>query len=79
MTLRISSPGNRIRMTGLMPDDPAPVPVGTTGTVTEVHEDVGQIFVDWDGIYSLILLMGNPLAFSTTTRPDHGRIHPVAN
>jgi len=41
-------PGDRVRITGVMPNDPNPIPIGTEGTVREVHEDVGQIHVDWD-------------------------------
>lgn len=54
------SPGDRVRMTGVMPDDPAPLAVGDTGTVTAVHEQVGQILVDWDNGRALILLTTDP-------------------
>lgn len=40
--------------------DPDPIAVGTTGTVTAVHADVGQILVDWDAPRSLILLTDDP-------------------
>lgn len=52
--------GDRVQVTGLMSDDPAPLPVGTTGTVTEVRADVGQILVDWDVDRTLILLTTDP-------------------
>ena len=40
--------GDRIRLLQ-MPDDPDPIPVGSTGTVTQVTEGpLGQIQVDWD-------------------------------
>lgn len=57
--------GDRIKMTGVMPNDPDPVPVGTEGTVTGVSHDVGQIYVDWDedadgNARSLILLTSDP-------------------
>lgn len=53
-------PGDRVEMTGVMPDDPAPLPVGTTGTVTDIHPEVGQILVDWDIDRTLILLTSDP-------------------
>lgn len=31
-----------------MPDDPDPLPVGTTGTVVHANAATGQIIVDWD-------------------------------
>jgi len=40
--------GDRVRMTGIMTNDPAPLPVGLTGTVQEAHPEVNQIWVDWD-------------------------------
>lgn len=57
--------GDRIKMVGLMQHDPDPIPVDTTGTVTEVRAAVGQIDVDWDPISdsrprSLILLVDDP-------------------
>ncbi len=52
--------GDRVRMTGLMPRDPAPLPVGTEGTVREVRPEVSQIFVTWDNGSHLILLTTDP-------------------
>jgi hypothetical protein len=60
--------GDRVRMTGIMPDDPAPMEVGAEGTVEEVTESVwlrgyaggGQIMVKWDNGRSLILLPTDP-------------------
>lgn len=52
--------GERVRMAGVMADDPAPMAVGDTGTVTAVHADVGQIHVEWDNGRSLILLTHDP-------------------
>jgi hypothetical protein len=46
-------PGDRIRLVA-MPDDPDPIPPGSTGTVTSVHpHGTGpnrwfQVLVDWD-------------------------------
>lgn len=52
--------GDRVRMTGLMPNDPAPLPIGTEGTVVVCHPKVRQITVDWDNGSSLILLPTDP-------------------
>lgn len=43
-------PGDRVRVTGILPNDPAPLPVGATGTVTQVTDVLqpAQIQVDWD-------------------------------
>lgn len=40
-------PGDRVQITGLMPDDPDPIPIGSTGTVVRVNS-AGQADVDWD-------------------------------
>lgn len=61
----LPKPGDRVRMTGVMQNDPDPMPVGATGTVTEANPDVRQIYVDWDADEdgrkrSLILLMDDP-------------------
>lgn len=55
-------PGDRVKITGVMPNDPDPLPIGSTGTVTEVRAEVGQIYVDWDPEVgrSLILLTVDP-------------------
>ena len=56
----VPRPGDRIRLLA-MPDDPNPVPVGSTGTVTFVREcGTGphawlQIGVDWDNGRKLML------------------------
>ena len=52
--------GRRIRLLD-MPDDPCPVPAGTTGTVRRVIDFPGpggkkQIDVDWDVKRSLMLI-----------------------
>ena len=53
-------PGDRIRLIA-MPDDPNPVPIGSTGTVTFVKEHGSetrawlQIGVDWDNGRRLML------------------------
>lgn len=60
MSLPLPRPNDRIRVTGLMPDDPAPIPIGACGTVTDVHPEVEQILVDWDNGRTLILLTTDP-------------------
>lgn len=55
--------GDRVEMTGLMPDDPFPLPVGTRGTVVAVLNEnthLEQIVVDWDTKRSLFLLPQDP-------------------
>lgn len=55
--------GDRVEMTGIMADDPDPIPVGTQGTVNWVGPTsiVPQQFgVDWDIKRSLILLSVDP-------------------
>jgi len=59
----IPAVGDRVRMVGLMPDDPDPIEVGTEGTVTGIGGSIGgrvQIFVEWDTSRSLILLDTDP-------------------
>ncbi|MBF6215764.1 DUF4314 domain-containing protein [Nocardia puris] len=63
--------GDRIRITGLMPDDPAPPEIGTTGTVTRIPSSCpGQIFVDWDDGRALILLESDPFEILPTHSPS---------
>ena len=61
--------GDRVRITGILPDDPAPLPIGLEGTVTTVMNQataLEQIAVDWDLIpgaerpRSVMLLPGDP-------------------
>ena len=40
--------GDRVEITGLMPNDPDPLPIGLRGTVEEIPPHVGQLWVDWD-------------------------------
>ncbi len=48
--------GDRIRLIS-MPNDPAPIPVGTAGTVAGIYpqRDWTQIDVNWDNGRSLML------------------------
>lgn len=57
--------GDRVRMTGVMRDDPAPIEVGTEGTVNHVNEVGGphgfiQYGVTWDNGRTLMLLEDDP-------------------
>jgi len=57
--------GDRVEMTGIMRDEPSPIPIGTRGTVTETNMQFKQIYVDWDpdarGVRrTLILLTTDP-------------------
>lgn len=47
--------GTRIRLLD-MPNDPAPIGFGTTGTVTDGNG--AQMWVDWDNGRNLALLVG---------------------
>lgn len=47
--------GSRIALVEML-DDPDPIPVGTTGTVTRTTPD--QITVEWDIPRSLCLIVG---------------------
>jgi len=54
----ILRPGSRIRLIE-MPDDPDPIPAGSTGTVLAVTEGpYAQIDVAWDCTRSLLLVPG---------------------
>ena len=51
-------PGDRIRLLA-MPDDPNPIPPGTTGTVTAVRQyrTWAQVDVAWDSGRTLMLVV----------------------
>jgi hypothetical protein len=51
-------PGDRIRLLA-MPDDPDPIPPGTTGTVTAVRQNGtwAQVDVNWDNGRTLMLVV----------------------
>jgi len=57
--------GDRIRLLS-MPDDPAPIPVGSTGTIVSVTEGpLGQVKVKWDNssrTFALIIGEQGPVA-----------------
>lgn len=42
--------GDRVEITGVMPDDPDPLPIGTTGTVVRVLDSSRQADVNWDAV-----------------------------
>jgi hypothetical protein len=56
--------GDRLRVTGILPDDPDPLPVGLEGTVDWVgqwnHELTKQIGVKWDNGRTLMLRHDDP-------------------
>ena len=49
-------PGTRVRLLA-MPDDPQPIPPGTTGTVMGV-DDAGQLLMKWDNGRTLAIVPG---------------------
>jgi hypothetical protein len=58
------SVGDRVRVTGILPDDPDPLEVGDVGTVLMVTEGTyAQIIVDWDSGRRLALLPTDPYEF----------------
>ncbi len=61
-------PGTRVRLLN-MPNDPAPVPAGTCGTVLAM-DDAGQLLMRWDNGRSLSLLPGVD-SFEVLERPRH--------
>lgn len=56
---KLPAVGSRVRVTGILPDDPAPLEIGDEGEVTMVTER-GQIVVAWDSGLGLMLLPGDP-------------------
>jgi hypothetical protein len=50
-------PGSRVQITGLMPHDPDPLPVGSTGTVQRADHSARQADVHWDNGRTLFLLI----------------------
>lgn len=70
--------GDRVRMVGMMPNDPCPMDVGAEGTVTLIGDVLPsawggsrQIFVDWDNGRSLILLDTDPfIVIGSVTEPE---------
>ncbi|WP_166906168.1 DUF4314 domain-containing protein [Mycobacterium sp. DL440] len=50
-------PGDRVQITGAMPEEPDPVPVGTQGTVVGVNLWAQQADVEWDNGRRLFLLL----------------------
>jgi hypothetical protein len=56
--------GDRVRVTGILPDDPAPLAIGEEGTVDGVFNAddprFAQISVKWDSGRTLFLLPNDP-------------------
>ena len=65
-------PGTRVRLLN-MPDDPQPIPPGTTGTVVAV-DDAGQLVMNWDNGRALSLLSGTD-SFEVISRPKENETH----
>lgn len=71
-TKQYPKPGQRVRITGIqmtgnpLVPDPAPMEVGTTGTVRSLSVAFGQIDVDWDpeptsgAVRTMFLLVQDP-------------------
>lgn len=61
---RVPAPGQRVRVTGVMPNDPCPMEVGAEGIVVSVEPPFGlnprQIDVKWDNGRTLFLLDCDP-------------------
>lgn len=67
MSPALPEPGDRVRITATMPQEPNPLPVGTTGTVIHANAATGQIIVDWDTNRALILLTTDPFEVTAPT------------
>jgi hypothetical protein len=52
-------PGDRVRVTGIMPNEPNPIPVGEEGTVRDI-DSAGTIWCRWDSGRGLGLLPTDP-------------------
>jgi hypothetical protein len=63
--------GDRVRITGILPDDPAPLEIGDEGTVDWVNEWTDpitrQFGVRWDSGRRLGLVDGDPYVVVTPT------------
>jgi hypothetical protein len=63
MTRQPPKIGDRVRVTGILPNDPDPLEIGEMGTVDWLSpnwSDMPQIGVDWDSGRALNLLPGDP-------------------
>jgi hypothetical protein len=55
--------GDRIRITGILPHDPAPLEIGEEGTVTAIYNPgdfYEQVHVKWDSGRTPMLVPGDP-------------------
>lgn len=71
--MRSIQTGDRIRLIS-MPDDPDPIPVGSTGTIEAVTEGpMGQVMVRWDSGRTLHLIPGVDRfeVIKRATQPEH--------
>lgn len=67
-----ANPGDRVKITGAMPNEPDPIPVGTVGVVTDVLNAgtrFEQYVVDWDTGRSLMLVPDDP--FDVVDEPEN--------
>ncbi|WP_280311211.1 DUF4314 domain-containing protein [Nocardia abscessus] len=70
--------GDRVRITGIMPDDPSPLEIGATGTVTGVrYQAISQIDVKWDNGRNLILLPNDPFEIISRAAETASHDHPA--
>lgn len=51
-------PGDCVQITGVMPNEPEPLPVGALGIVVRVLDSGRQADVRWDSGRTLLLLLG---------------------
>ncbi|QNJ55999.1 hypothetical protein SEA_RASPUTIA_109 [Microbacterium phage Rasputia] len=75
--------GQRVRITGTLPGDPAPLPIGLEGTVINVMNastPIEQIDVDWDLVEgedrprNLFLLRTDPFEIVSPKRRGRGTL-----
>lgn len=62
--MRTPQIGDRVRMAGVMPNDPDPIPVGDAGTIDWVTQY--QYGVKWDSGRTLMLLPDDPFEVLAT-------------
>lgn len=62
--------GDRVRIVGVMADDPCPMEVGSEGTVNWIGE--GQIGVAWDSGRGLLLLPEDPFIVTSRAATPRG-------
>ncbi|MGW5219935.1 DUF4314 domain-containing protein [Nocardia sp. NPDC004085] len=59
--------GDRVQITGIMPDEKYPIPIGAKGTVVRTtYAAISQIDVRWDDGRKLMLLPTDPFEIIST-------------